>query len=138
MPRHPIAIGPGVANYRSMIGQHRTFFSHLQLTADSDDGTQIANYVAANPGYDAVRLTSHGSPGRVTVSTSMLSLASPTDYSARLNQIRLQKIETLDPSRLSKIRNGPVVSGLNPNFAQTRGFTNPRSIKPYANYQRYR
>jgi hypothetical protein len=49
--------------------------------------TQIASYVAANPGFDAIHLISHGSPGQVAVGTSTLSEATLSGYTAQLNQI---------------------------------------------------
>jgi Ca2+-binding RTX toxin-like protein len=87
MPRQLVVIEPHVANYQSLIDQLGAPYSYLLLNADSDGVTQIANYVAAHPGFDAIHLISHGSPGQVGVGTSTLSAATVDRYTAQLNQI---------------------------------------------------
>ena len=69
MPRQLVVIDPRVANYQSLIEQLGASYSYLLLSADSDGVTQIANYVAANSGFDAIHLISHGAPGQVAVGT---------------------------------------------------------------------
>ena len=87
MSNQLVVIDPRVANYQSLIEQLGASYSYLLLSADSDGVTQIANYVAANPGFDAIHLISHGSPGQVAVGTSTLSEATVGGYTAQLNQI---------------------------------------------------
>ena len=82
-----VVIDPRVANYQSLIDQLGASYSYLLLNADSDGLTQIANYVAANLGFDAIHLISHGSPGQVAVGTSTLSEATLGGYEAQLDQI---------------------------------------------------
>jgi hypothetical protein len=80
-------IDPRVANYQSLTEQLGPAYSYLLLSTDSDGVTQIANYVAANPGFDAIHLISQGSPGQVAVGTSTLSEATIGGYTEQLNQI---------------------------------------------------
>jgi hypothetical protein len=87
MPNQLVVIDRKVANYQSLIDQLGTAYSYLLLDSNSDGVTQIANYVAANPGFDAIHLISHGSPGQVAIGTSTLSEATLGEYSAQLNQI---------------------------------------------------
>jgi len=87
MPNQLVVIDRKVANYQSLIDQLGTAYSYLLLDSNSDGLTQIANYVSANPGFDAIHLISHGSPGQVAVGTSTLSEATLGEYSAQLNQI---------------------------------------------------
>jgi Domain of unknown function (DUF4347)/Bacterial Ig-like domain len=87
MPNQLVVIDPSVANYQSLIDQLGAAYSYLLLNADSDGVTQIANYVAANPGFDAIHLISHGSPGQVAVGTATLSEATLGGYTAQLHQI---------------------------------------------------
>ena len=87
MPRQLVVIDPHVANYQSLIDQLGAAYSFLILSDDSDGLTQIATYVAANPGFDAIQLISHGAPGRIAVGTSTLSETTVDGYSAQLNQI---------------------------------------------------
>jgi len=87
MPSQLVVIDPRVANYRSLIDQLGASYSYLLLSANSDGVTQIANYVLAHPGFDAIHLISHGSPGQVTVGTSTLSEATVGRYAPELNQI---------------------------------------------------
>jgi hypothetical protein len=82
-----VVIDPRVANYQSLIDQLGDSYNYLLLIADSYGVTQIANYVAANPGFDAIHLISHGSPGQVAVGTSTLSEATIGGYTEQLNQI---------------------------------------------------
>jgi hypothetical protein len=82
-----VVIDPRVADYQSLIEQLGATYSYLILSADSDGVTQIANYVAANSGFDAIHLISHGEPGRVAVGTSTLAEATIGGYTAQLNQI---------------------------------------------------
>jgi len=66
----------------------RRFDGNGFLRGDDLDGvTQIADYVAANPGFDTVHLISHGSPGQVAVGTLTLSEATIGGYIAQPNQI---------------------------------------------------
>ena len=87
MSNQLVVIDPRVVNYQSLIDQLGASYTYLLLNADADGVTQIANYVAANPGYDAIHLTSHGSPAQVAVGTSTLFGATLGEYSAQLNQI---------------------------------------------------
>jgi hypothetical protein len=87
MSKQLIVIDPRVANYQSLIDQLGAAYSYLLLSLDSDGVTQIASHVAANPGFDAIHLISHGSPGQVAVGTSTLSEATIAGYTAQLNQI---------------------------------------------------
>jgi len=87
MPRQLVVIDRKVANYQSLIDQLGSTYSYLLLDSKSDGLTEIANYVAANPGFDAIHLISHGSPGQVAVGTSTISEASIGGYTAQLNQI---------------------------------------------------
>ena len=87
MSNQLIVIDPSVANYQSLIDQLGASYSYLLLSLDSDGVTQIANFVAENPGFDAIHLISHGSPGQVVVGTSTFSEATLGGYTAQLNQI---------------------------------------------------
>jgi hypothetical protein len=87
MPRQLVVIDPHVANYQSLIDQLGSTYSYLLLAAESDGVTQIANYVAAHPGFDAIHLISHGSPGQVAIGTSTLSEGTIGGYTAQLNLI---------------------------------------------------
>ena len=87
MSNQLVVIDPSVVNYQSLVDQLGASYSYLLLNADSDGVTQIANYVAANPGFDAIHLISHGSPGQVAVETSPLSEATVSGHIAQLNQI---------------------------------------------------
>jgi len=62
-----VVIDRKVANYQSLIDQLGPSYSYLLLDSESDGMTQIANYVAAHSGFDAMHLISHGSPGQVAV-----------------------------------------------------------------------
>jgi hypothetical protein len=87
MSKQLIVIDPSVANYQSLIDPLGAAYSYLLLDSNSDGVTQLANYVAANPGFDAIHLISHGSPGKVAVGNSTLSEATVSGYTAQLNQI---------------------------------------------------
>jgi Ca2+-binding RTX toxin-like protein len=87
MSNQLVVIDPHVANYQSLIDQLEAAYSYLLLMSDSDGVTQISNYVAANPGFDAIHLISHGSPGQVAVGTATLSEGTIGRYTAQLNQI---------------------------------------------------
>ena len=87
MSNQLVVIDPRVASYQSLIEQLGASYSYLLLNAESDGVTQIANYLAANPGFDAIHLISHGAPGQVAVGTSTLSEATIGGYTAQLNQI---------------------------------------------------
>jgi len=87
MPNQLVVIDPSVANYRSLIDQLGTSYSYLLLSADSDGVAQLAGYVATRPGFDAIHLISHGSPGQVSVGTSTLSATTISSYTSQLNQI---------------------------------------------------
>ena len=87
MSNQLVVIDLSVVNYKSLIDQLGASYSYLLLDADSDGVTQIANYVAANPGFDAIHLISHGAPGQVAVGTSTLSEATLGGYTAQLSQI---------------------------------------------------
>ena len=50
MPNQLVVIDRKVANYQSLIDQLGTAYSYLLLDSNSDGLTQLANYVAANPG----------------------------------------------------------------------------------------
>ena len=54
MPRQLVAIDPRVVNYQVLIDQLGANYSFLLLSADSDGLAQLANYMGANPGFDAV------------------------------------------------------------------------------------
>jgi len=69
-----VVIDRKVANYQSLIDQLGPSYSYLLLDAESDGGSQIADYVTANPGFDALHLISHGSPPGVAVSPISYSL----------------------------------------------------------------
>ena len=87
MPHQLVVIDSSVADYQSLVDQLGASYSYLLLSADSDGVTQIANYVAANPGFDAIHLISHGSPGQFSVGSSLFSEATLGGYTAQLNQI---------------------------------------------------
>jgi hypothetical protein len=82
-----VVIDPSVTKYQSLIDQLGSSYSYLLLSAESDGVAQLASYIAANPGFDAIHLISHGSPGEVALGTSTLSEATIGVYSAQLNQI---------------------------------------------------
>ena len=87
MSNQLVVIDTSVAEYQSLIDQLGSTYSYLLLSADLDGVTQIANYVAATPGFDAIHLISHGSPGHVAVGASTLSEATLGRYEAQLDQI---------------------------------------------------
>jgi len=87
MPRQLVVIDPSVVNYQSLVDQLGTSYCYLLLSADSDGVTQLADYVSANPGFDAIHLISHGSPGLVALGSASLSEATLSGYTAQLNQI---------------------------------------------------
>ena len=74
MPRQLVVIDPRVANYQSLIDQVGAVYSSLIFSDDSDGATQIAKYVAANPGFDAVCLVPRGSPPETAVGPTPCSL----------------------------------------------------------------
>ena len=86
-PNQLVVIDPSVANYQSLIEQLAPSYSYLLLSADSDGVTQIADFVAENLGFDAIHLISHGSPGQISLGSSVLSEATISGYSAQLNRI---------------------------------------------------
>jgi hypothetical protein len=63
-----------VANYRSMIDQLGAPYCDLLLDSESDGVAQITGYVNEQPGFDVLRLSSHGSPLGVAVSPTSYSL----------------------------------------------------------------
>jgi len=87
MPRQLVVIDPSVVNFQSLIDQLGPCYSYLLLSADSDGVVQLADYVAANPGFDAIHLISHGSPGLVALGSASLSEVTLGGYSAQLNLI---------------------------------------------------
>jgi hypothetical protein len=87
MSNQLVVIDTSVANYQSLIEQLGASYSFLLLNAGSDGVTQIARYLAANPGFDAIHLISHGSPGQLAVGTSTLSEATIGGYTNQLHQI---------------------------------------------------
>ena len=87
MSKQLIVIDPRVANYQSLIDQLGAAYSYLLLSLDSDGVTQIARYLAAHPGFDAIHLISHASPGQLADGTSTLSEATVDGYAIQLNQI---------------------------------------------------
>jgi hypothetical protein len=80
-------IDTSVTNYQSLIDQLGASYSYLLLSLDSDGMTQIARYLAAHLGFDAIHPISHGSPGQLAVGTSTLSEATVGGYAIQLNQI---------------------------------------------------
>jgi hypothetical protein len=74
MSKQLVVIDRKVANYQSLIDQLGQSYSYLLLDAESDGGSQIADYVTANPGFDAIHLISQGSPLGVAVSPISYSL----------------------------------------------------------------
>jgi hypothetical protein len=72
MSNQLVVIDPRVANYQSLIELLGASYSYLLLNADSDGVTQIANDVAANRGFDAIHLISHGASGEVALGSSAL------------------------------------------------------------------
>jgi len=87
MPNQLVVIDPSVVDYQSLIDQLGKSYSYLLLHAELNGVTQLANYVASHPGFDAIHLISHGSPGQVAFGTSTLSEATLGGYTAQLNQI---------------------------------------------------
>jgi len=87
MSNQLVVIDTSVAEYQSLIDQLGSTYSYLLLSADLDGVTQIANYVAATPGFDAIHLISHGSPGLVALGTSTLAGSTLGRYSVQLEQI---------------------------------------------------
>jgi hypothetical protein len=87
MPRQLVVIDRNVANYQSLVDQLGSTYSYLLLDSNSDGVTQLANYVAANPGFDAIHLISHGAPGQLALGNASLSEATLGRYTAQLSRI---------------------------------------------------
>ena len=87
MSNQLVVIDARVVNYQSLIDQLGVSYTYLLLNTDSDGVAKLADYVAANPGFDAIHLISHGSPGLVALGTSTLAGSTLGRYSAQLEQI---------------------------------------------------
>jgi hypothetical protein len=70
-----------------LIDQLGPSYRYLLLDAESDGVAQIAGYVTANPGFDAIHLISHGAPGQIAIGNASLSEATLGGYTAQLSQI---------------------------------------------------
>ena len=87
MSNQPVVIDASVVNYQSLMDQLGSANSNLPLDAESDDVTQIENFVPGNSGFDAIHLISCGSPCQVAIAASTLSEAAVGGYSGQLGQI---------------------------------------------------
>ena len=87
MSKQLVVIDRKVANYQSLIDQLGPSYRYLLLDAESDGVAQIAGYVTANPGFDAIHLISHGAPGQIAIGNASLSEATLGGYTAQLSQI---------------------------------------------------
>ena len=74
MPNHIVVVDTSVANYRSMIDQLGASYRYLLLDSESNGMARITDYVNEQPGFDVIRVSSHGSPLGVAVSPVSYSL----------------------------------------------------------------
>jgi len=89
MAKQLIAFDPLVANSQVIIEQlcRDSQYQFLVLTQQSDELTQLADFLSANPGFDAVHLISHGSAGKIELGSGSISAANVQNYSAQLKRI---------------------------------------------------
>ena len=89
MAKQLIAFDPLVANSQVIIEQlcRDAQYQFLVLTQRSDELTQLADFLSANPGFDAVHLISHGSAGKIELGSGSISAANVQNYSAQLKRI---------------------------------------------------
>jgi hypothetical protein len=60
MPKQLVAVDVHVVDYQKLIDQLGDQYRFLLLTSESDPLGQLADFVSANPGFDAIHLISHG------------------------------------------------------------------------------
>ena len=87
MPKQLVAVDVHVADYQKLIDQLGDQYRFLVLTSESDSLGQLADFVSANPGYDAIHLISHGAPGQIQLGSQTISGANVGSYADQLQRI---------------------------------------------------
>jgi len=82
--REIVFIDPAVTNYPDLVAGVRSGVEVVVLEATTDGVEQISSVLAQRHNLTAVHVVSHGSPGRVQLGTSELSLESINRYSWEL------------------------------------------------------
>jgi len=62
-------------------------YQFLALTKNSDELTQLADFLSVNPGFEAIHLISHGSVGTIELSSGSISTANIANYTEQLRRI---------------------------------------------------
>ena len=89
MAKQLIAFDPLVTNPQLIIEQVRrnSQYQFLALTKNSDELTQLADFLSANPGFEAIHLISHGSIGTIELSSGSISNANIENHTEQLSRI---------------------------------------------------
>jgi hypothetical protein len=83
--REIVFIDPAVIDYPALVAGVRSNFEVIVLDAMADGVEQISSVLAQCQNLTAVHLVSHGSPGRVQLGSSELSLETIDRYSWQLH-----------------------------------------------------
>jgi hypothetical protein len=87
MPKQLVAVDVHVADYQKLIDQLGDQYRFLVLTSESDPLGQLADFVSANPGFDAIHLISHGASGQIQLGSQTISGANVGSYAEPLIRI---------------------------------------------------
>ena len=87
MPKQLVAVDVHVADYQKLIDQLGDQYRFLLLTSESDPLGQLADFVSANPGFDAIHLISHGALGQIQLGSQTISGANVGSYADQLQRI---------------------------------------------------
>jgi len=89
MAKQLIAFDPLVTNPQLIIEQvyRNPQYQFLALTKNSDELTQLADFLSANPGFEAIHLLSHGAVGTIELSSGSISTVNIDNYAEQLRRI---------------------------------------------------
>jgi len=87
MPKQLVAVDVHVADYQKLIDQLGDQYRFLVLTSESDPLGQLADFVSANLGFDAIHLVSHGAAGQIRLGSQTISTSNIDSFADQWKQI---------------------------------------------------